>query len=271
MRLPLICSMRLCGAPMVRGSSKGWRKSPCPLVTVIMAPEGQMRGPTTMPMSMACFRPQTGPPRSRTVVKPRISVSVASAPASRLMKPTSPMIAATGVGRTSMVCQWASMSPGIRVRPLPAMTVTAGPAAIGAEEMRSIRLPRTSTLARPDSPVPLPSNTRTFSNSVAGTGRAAAAAVAAATGASCAMPGPERPSVANNTASVRNNEILIKFSKPENSRAMPCRAYGRSAYRETPVGLAENVVEASKLARSCSPHQSPGSRTSRWHSRTSHP
>ena len=43
-----------------------------------------MRGPATMPSSMARLSPNAGPPRSRTVVNPRISVSVASAPATRL-------------------------------------------------------------------------------------------------------------------------------------------------------------------------------------------
>ena len=44
-----------------------------------------MRGPLTMPSSMARLRPNTGPPTSRTVVKPRIRVSVASAPASEIV------------------------------------------------------------------------------------------------------------------------------------------------------------------------------------------
>jgi SAM-dependent methyltransferase len=38
--LPPICSMRLGMPPMVRCSSDNWQKSPCPLVTVIIAPEG---------------------------------------------------------------------------------------------------------------------------------------------------------------------------------------------------------------------------------------
>ena len=44
-----------------------------------------MRGPATRPSSMARFRGKEGPPMSRTVVKPRISVSVASTPATRLV------------------------------------------------------------------------------------------------------------------------------------------------------------------------------------------
>ena len=38
--LPPISSMRRRGPPMVRGRSESWRKSPWPLVTVIIAPEG---------------------------------------------------------------------------------------------------------------------------------------------------------------------------------------------------------------------------------------
>ena len=38
--LPPICSMRVSGPPMVRGSSVSWRKSPWPPVMVIIAPEG---------------------------------------------------------------------------------------------------------------------------------------------------------------------------------------------------------------------------------------
>ena len=68
-------------------------KSPCPPVTVIKAPEGKIRGPTMTPKSMELFSPNTGPPTSRTVVKPRISVSVASTPAEILLYPTSPAIA----------------------------------------------------------------------------------------------------------------------------------------------------------------------------------
>jgi hypothetical protein len=38
--LPPSFSMRDAGAPIVRGSSDSWRKSPCPPVTVMIAPEG---------------------------------------------------------------------------------------------------------------------------------------------------------------------------------------------------------------------------------------
>jgi len=89
--LPPICSMRL-SVPIVRGSSDNWRKSPCPLVTVIRAPDGKIRGPAMIPESMALFSPNTGPPTSRTVMKPHIRVSVASTAAAILLYPTSPAI-----------------------------------------------------------------------------------------------------------------------------------------------------------------------------------
>ena len=61
-----------------------------------------------------------------------------------------------------MACQWLSIRPGISVRPPPAITVAPASAAIGAVEMRSMTLPRTSTLEGADSALLLPSNTRTF-------------------------------------------------------------------------------------------------------------
>ncbi len=62
-------------------------------------------------------------------------------------------------GRTSSVCQCASISPGISVRPPPSITMlpTAGSTGIGAREMRSIRLPRTSTFDGADRDLPVPS------------------------------------------------------------------------------------------------------------------
>ena len=99
---------------------------------------------------------------SRTVVKPRISVSVASSPATRLLKPTSPLIDCAGVGRTSIACQWASISPGISVRPPPSIRV-APSAAIGSVEIAAMTFPWTSTFDGAESVEPVPSKMRTFS------------------------------------------------------------------------------------------------------------
>jgi hypothetical protein len=62
-----------------------------------------------------------------------------------------------------------SIRPGMSVRPPPSITTlpAAGSSAIGALEMRSIRLPRTSTFDGADRDLPVPSKMRTFWNSVA--------------------------------------------------------------------------------------------------------
>ena len=49
-------------------------------VCEIIAPDGQIRGPTMWPSSIARLMPNTGPPMSRAPVKPRISMSLAAAP-----------------------------------------------------------------------------------------------------------------------------------------------------------------------------------------------
>src|SRR5215470_3768217 len=75
-------------------------------------------------------------------------------------------IAAAGVGRTSIACQCASISPGISVRPLP-LTITVltlRSTGMGEGDMRSILLPRTSTFDGAESVVLLPSKMRTFWN-----------------------------------------------------------------------------------------------------------
>ena len=46
-------------------------------------------------MSMASFRPKTGPPASRALVNPRMSLSVAALPAAMRSNPTSAVSAAT--------------------------------------------------------------------------------------------------------------------------------------------------------------------------------
>jgi hypothetical protein len=119
-------SMWLAGVEGMRGSSWTMRKSPCPEVCEIIAPEGKMCGPSTMPWSIAVFRAKDGPPASRTVVKPRISVAPASRPAIR--RAGSWVSAATWVAATSVACQWQSMSPGITARPPQSTTsASAGP------------------------------------------------------------------------------------------------------------------------------------------------
>src|SRR5215472_6962934 len=73
-------------------------------------------------------------------------------------------MASDGVGRISMACQCTSMRPGINVRPPPSMicVLALRSVGMGAVEMRSILLPRTSTLLGPESVPDFPSKTRTF-------------------------------------------------------------------------------------------------------------
>lgn len=140
-----------------------------------------MRGPLTRPSSMARLSPKVGPLRSRTLVKPRISMSAATLPASRLRYPISAVIS-TGIGAAAVVrCTCASIRPGIRVRPPPSMVRVSArrSTGIGLVDILSILLPRTSTLDGADSVSPVPSKMRTFSNSTA-EGRIACACTPAA-------------------------------------------------------------------------------------------
>ena len=78
----------------------------------------------------------------------------------------SPMSSAAGVGRTSIVCQWLSISPGISVRPPPSITV-ALPGTAMSLPIFAILLPTTRTDVLAVRLVDLPLNTLTFLNSVA--------------------------------------------------------------------------------------------------------
>ena len=155
--------------------SVGNRKSPCPPLWEMNAPDGQMRGPATTPASMACLSPNTGPPRSRTLVNPRKSMSVAALPAAMWMNPMSPTRTVNCGTEVNIRWTWASIRPGISVRPPPWIRVTDVPAggAIGPLPMAWMMLPTTSTLDGADSRSDVPSNTRTFSNSTAAGGAAA--------------------------------------------------------------------------------------------------
>src|SRR5690242_18139781 len=77
------------------------------------------------------------------------------------------MAEAKGVA-ASIVCQCASISPGISVFPLPLMSVVSArrSVGIGAVEIFSILFPRTRTFEGPESSPLLPSKMRTFENTV---------------------------------------------------------------------------------------------------------
>src|SRR5215831_14923607 len=80
----------------------------------------------------------------------------------------------------NIVCQWASIRPGMSVRPPPSITVTLASAGdwILPLETLSMMLPRTITLLGFVSFSALPSKIRTFSNRVMATLGAAVAAAA---------------------------------------------------------------------------------------------
>ncbi len=102
------------------------------------------------------------------MVKPRISVASACCAASSVRYDGSDVIS-TGCGVAAMkACQCASISPGISTRPPPSITATCpASTSIGSTEIRSIRLPITSTSEAGLSVGLVPSKTRTSRNSVA--------------------------------------------------------------------------------------------------------
>lgn len=127
------------------------------------------------PASIACFKPSIGPPRSRTLVKPRSNDSSAPTAAAMARKWTSEVSAATWLTVAKARCVCMSMSPGIRVRPRPSMVTSAIPGAapwvassrrspevIGVIDVITPASTRTSRAA--DSRGCTPSKTRTSRN-----------------------------------------------------------------------------------------------------------
>ncbi|MNP12224.1 hypothetical protein D3C76_1044490 [compost metagenome] len=153
--------------PASAGSSLGRRKSPWPPDWEIMAPAGQIRGPLINPMSIPFLRPNTGPPRSRALVKPRISMSLAALVAATVVKVTS-LVSTAICGRVANIrWVWASMRPGIRVLPWPSIRCTSPSTLMPPWLILVIRLPSTRTEEGALSALPLPSKIRTFSNKMA--------------------------------------------------------------------------------------------------------
>lgn len=136
-----------------------------------------MRGPGVTPSSMARFKPQAGPARSRTLVKPRISVSLAAPAATMLMNPGCADNPSFSGIAAIMECQCASIRPGISVRPPPSITVAVEDAA--ASPIAAMLLPLTSTLDGAVNRAVLPSKTRTLRKRTS----AGAALASTATGA----------------------------------------------------------------------------------------
>ena len=91
-------------------------ESEWPPVGPIDWPAMKTRGPTICPVSIAVLMPQSAPPVSRTVVKPRSSMA-RNRVAARAVSSVSG-IASMKRTLTSlwMACTWQSISPGISVR-----------------------------------------------------------------------------------------------------------------------------------------------------------
>src|ERR1700761_480325 len=127
-----------------------------------------MRGPGISPWSTARLMLNTGPPASRTVVNPRISVAVAASEPCTARSPRSAASMAWSGIELSEMWAWASIRPGISTRPPPAITVRLSPLAGGGGwaaggEISSMVLPDTNTLTGPNTWSEAPSKTRTFS------------------------------------------------------------------------------------------------------------
>ena len=137
-----------------------------------------MRGPGLRPASIACFRPNDGPARSRMLVKPRSSVLRASSAAARLMKPISAVINCS-IGSDAIIeCQCASISPGMSVRPPPSMTSAPSGTGSPAGSTALILLPSTTT-RRPSINWPdLPSKILTLVKTTGAAGASGIAAIA---------------------------------------------------------------------------------------------
>src|SRR6516165_253332 len=147
-------------------------------------------------------------------------------------------MASAGVGRISIACQCTSMRPGINVRPSPSITRVPASTGIGLVEIRSILLPRTSTLEDPESVELFPSKMRTFRKSVASF---------SAGGVRCASPEGKRAT--SSAASIK-----IESSKRPRTRdlAAPNRFLNR-AYDLISLSPAFAVVRLQQLNASA-PH-----------------
>src|SRR6516164_703004 len=148
-------------------------------------------------------------------------------------------MASAGVGRISIACQCTSMRPGINVRPPPSITRAPASTVIGLVEMRSILLPRTSTLEDVESVELFPSKMRTFWKSVASL---------SAGGVRCASPGGE--SATSSAASIK-----IEGSKRPRTRdlAAPNRFLDR-VYELISLSPAFVVVRLQQLNASAPAH-----------------
>ena len=102
------------------------------------------RGPGSSHLSVASLRPQSAPPVSRTLVKPRSSMPRMRT-AARAVISVSGTFSRRGIETSdSTTCTWLSIRPGISVRPPQSMTAAFG-ALIGLAETSLIVSPSTSS------------------------------------------------------------------------------------------------------------------------------
>ncbi len=155
---------------------------------------------------MACFNGNDGPPRSRTVVKPRIRVRSAWALAASKMKPMSAVSSAVTGRPAKTVCQWASIRPGISTRPPQSISRAPSSEPVSPLTIFPMRPSCTERRRPPRRAEDLPSNSMKFVNTIGGSGWAAAARAR-----------PPRPSAASDPAappstSRRDSSLVIRRS-----------------------------------------------------------
>jgi hypothetical protein len=118
---PLVCTWQA----QISGVSVRSRKSPCPPVWLSTRPEWNMRGPSTSPRSTASASPQSQPPASRTVVKPRRNMRSRITRASCAISVVGFFSIAPMSTDVIVTCTCASIRPGITVRPPTRITARA--------------------------------------------------------------------------------------------------------------------------------------------------
>ena len=129
--------------PMAKASAlQQWQRTPgsvrlrpslCPPVGPSALPAMNSRGPGQSPCSTAVLIPQSAPPVSRTVVKPRSSMPRIRCIARAVIRVSGMLSSRPSATSLNTTWTWQSIRPGIRVRP-PQSTTSAEPAAIGRSD-----------------------------------------------------------------------------------------------------------------------------------------
>ena len=173
----------------------------------------------------------------------------------------SAVIAVASVGATIMACQCASISPGINIRPPPAMTVTGnfGSIAMSAVDTMVMTLPTISTFDAALRVSLLPSNTRTFWNSVAVMGWAMADAQK--TTEQPEWPGADEESIG---ASCRKGSFKGRTGSPRRVRRQSPAATGPLP---AIAGAGRPLAPTRRRRRSCRGRLSPPLRQCRLRGR----